>query len=324
MNRRDNLLLLSNLKKSEYLVLEESKEKNATKIHYIIEDIIKLWSENETIFNVGDEVEADVEGNDKWVTAELIDKVGGVDEQYVVKYTNLAFNNKNEIEVTLGKNKVRSIGETQSPENIMVIKRLLEQFYRGTTISGRTYIHVYRHPLLDINMRNNIKFDINLNQLITIIGIFDNDMNNINSNKYKRFLKLNNDLLDVFLKKTSEDEQKIAKGCNSNETTEECNVRLNNDEEYKTETEKMQEQIKEKEDEEKEKRREEEQERLEKIREDNEENIEEMKGGNKPIIINDGINKRYALLNNKKYQIINDTKNELLIAKKDKFKRISI
>jgi len=49
-----------------------------------------------------------------------------------------------------------------------------------------------------------------------------------------------------------------------------------------------------------------------------------MKGGNKPIIINDGVNKRYALLNNKKYQIINDTKNELLIAKKDKFKRISI
>lgn len=320
MNRRDNLLLLSNLKKNEYLVLEESKEKNATKISVVIEDIIKLWSDNETdIINVGDEVEADVEGNDKWVSAELINKVGGVDEQYVVKYTNLEFNN--EIEVKLEKNKVRSIGGSLSHENTMVINRLLEQFYRGTTISDRTYIHVYRHPLLDINMRNNIKFDINFNQLITIIGLFDNDMNNINSNKYKQFLKLNNDLLDVFLKKTKSDEIKVAKGCNTNETTEECNVRLLNDEVYETKEEKIQKQIKENEEEEEEKNIEEERERLKKIKQ---ENNEEMKGGNKPIIINDGVNKRYALLNNKKYQIINDTKNELLIAKKDKFKRISI
>jgi len=320
MNRHDNLLLLSNLKKFKYLVLENSKEKNATKIHYVIEDIIKLWSENETIFNVGDEVEADVEGNDKWVAAELIDKVGGVDEEYVVKYTNLAFNN--EIEVKLKKSKVRSIGDALSHENTMVIKRILEQFYRGTTISNRTYIHVYRHPLLDVNMRNNIKFDINLNQLITIIGLFDNDMNNINSNKYQSFLKLNNDLLDFLSEKTTDDQQKIAKGCNSNETAEECNKRLANDEVYETDTEKIQKQITEKQKEDEEKRIEEEQERLNEIKKNIEE--QEMKGGNKPIIINDGVNKRYALLNNKKYQIINDTNNELLIAKKDKFKRISI
>jgi len=146
----------------------------------------------------------------------------------------------------------------------MVINRLLEQFYRGTTISDRTYIHVYRHPLLDINMRNNIKFDINFNQLITIIGLFDNDMNNINSNKYKQFLKLNNDLLDVFLKKTKSDEIKVAKGCNTNETTEECNVRLLNDEVYETKEEKIQKQIKENEEEEEEKNIEEERERLKK------------------------------------------------------------
>jgi len=323
MNRQDNLLLVSNLKKYKYLVLEDSKEKNATKIHFIIKDIINLWSENKSnIINIGDDVEADVEENDKWVSAELINKVGGVDEQYVVKYTNNSGFNNNEIEVTLDKSKVRSTSEVMTPQNIMVITRLLTQFYKGTTISDRTYIHIYRHPLLDIDIRNNIKFDINFNQLNTILGLFDNEMNNIHSNKYKSFLKLNNDLLDVFLNKTKTDEKMIAKGCDSNETKEECDERLNKGEVYQTETEKNQEKIEEYEAEQKEKTIEEERERLEEIR--REKNEEEIKGGSKPIIINDGINKRYALLNNKKYQIINDTKNELLIAKKDKFKRISI
>ena len=131
MNRQDNLSLLSNLKKYKYSTLENTKETNATKIHFLIEDIMNLWSENASnIINVGDYVEADVEGNGNWVSAELVEKTGGVDEEYVVKYTNnLGFNN-NEIEVTLDKSNVRDITKEVSPENRMVITRLLTQFYR--------------------------------------------------------------------------------------------------------------------------------------------------------------------------------------------------
>ena len=46
-------------------------------------------------------------------------------------------------------------------------------------------------------------------------------------------------------------------------------------------------------------------------------------GGKQPLIINDGMNKRYAIINDKKYQILNDSGNELLLVSNDnEFKRI--
>ena len=222
------------------------------------------------------------------------------------------------------------------------IKRILLQFYCGTLISERTFIYVIRHPNLDINLRDNIKFQINdIYQLITILSLFEDELNNRDSNVYKDFINRNKELLVTFYKKESEDQERIDKDCNINETDQECQDRKYKGLPYKTPEEIELEKIKEYEEgllkEEQEKisdkidkirEDEEEQEKIsDKIREDEEDEEDEEKisgGEGKPIIMNDKQNRRYLLLNDKKYQIVNKTNNELLVVDKNKFNRIQI
>lgn len=228
----------------------------------------------------------------------------------------------NELENSLDKNSKKIINLFQTIlnnfNNNENIKRVLLQFYYGTNISERTNIYVIRHPKLMKTMREDIKFEVNdLNQLTTILSLLEDDFNNEDSNIYKTFINLNKDLLDIFDVKKKDDNKKRFKDCNVNETTLECNERKARGEKYKTPDEIEFENAVKKEKEEFEEKQQKEEDRLEKI-----DNL--TKGGTKPIIMNDGSNKRYALINDKKYQIVNNTNSELLVVDKNKFNRITI
>lgn len=269
----------------------------------------------------------------------------------------------NEIEKSLDENSKKIVNDVNNIVNQFDndnIKRILLQFYCGTEISQRTYIYVIRHPNLDINLRNDIKFQINdIYQLITILSLFEDQLNTRDSNLYKYFIDKNKELLVTFNKKEVDDQEKIRKKCHVNETMSECNIRKKKGLPYKTpeeielekikkheedllkeEEKKISDQIdniREKNEEDDNKKKIEEnllKKEQEKIsdqiditREKNEENEEDDKilgGGSKPIIMNDIKNRRYLLLNDKKYQILNNTNNELLVVDKNKFNRIKI
>tara|TARA_B100000900_G_scaffold416164_1_gene449642 strand:+ start:4264 stop:5088 length:825 start_codon:yes stop_codon:yes gene_type:complete len=256
----------------------------------------------------------------------------------------------NEIENSLDINSKKIVKDVNDIVNQFQndnIKRILLQFYCGTIISDRTFIYVIRHPNLDINLRNNIKFQINdIYQLIIILSLFEDELNNRDSELYKDFIDRNKQLLVTFNKKEVDDQEKIRKKCHINETTEECKIRKSKGLPYKTPEEielenikkyeeellkEQQKNISDKIDNIREKEEEEEQEKIldntkeeEKIS-DNTREEEKISGGqSKHIIMNDKQNRRYLLLNEKKYQILNNTDKELLVVDKNKFNRIQI
>jgi hypothetical protein len=218
----------------------------------------------------------------------------------ILLFMNLRRYKPNELEDDIRPQAVSVSGQIKSiidsySNNNKPLSLILRNFYKGNTADDiRTNIKIARHLNLSEDLKKNKTIQLtNLTQLITILSLFDKDMNYIQTDKYKDFIKMNVRLLHLFNEKDKRDELEFDADCSKNEEVKKCD-----------------------------------------------EKIAEISGGGKPIkaisgggsmktddrehiIINDGINKRYALLNNKKYQIINESETELLITTGDnEFKRI--
>ena len=219
----------------------------------------------------------------------------------ILLFSNLRRYKPNELEDDIRPQAVSVNGQIKSiidsySNNNKPLSLILRNFYKGNTADDiRTNIKITRHPKLTENFKKNKTVQLtNLTQLITILSLFDKDMNYIQTDKYKEFIKMNIKLLHLFNEKEKRDTLEYDANCLENDKVEDCDIK-----------------------------------------------ISAISGGGKPIkaisgggsmntydrehiIINDGINKRYALLNNKKYQIINESETELLITTGDnEFKRIT-
>ena len=199
---------------------------------------------------------------------------------------------------------ITSIIDSYSNNN-KTLYLILRNFYKGHTADDiRTNIKIVRHPNLSKDFKKNTTIQItNITQLIAILSLFDNDMNYVQMDKYKDFIKMNVKLLYLFNEKDKRDILEFDAECSKNDEVEECDKKI-------------------------------------RAMSGGGNPIKAMSGGGNPIkamsggesmktdkeyiVINDGINKRYALLNNKKYQIINESETELLITTGDnEFKRIT-